>query len=50
MWVDYTDEYNIKFNGSKSCMFLFKVRQCKDSQRTLIIDEMTPTVVNLLVI
>ncbi len=24
MYVDYADEYNIIFNGSKSCMFLFK--------------------------
>ncbi len=23
MCVDYADEYNIKFNGSKSCMLLF---------------------------
>ncbi len=34
-------EYNIKFNSSKSCMFLFKCKQCKDSQRTLIIDGVT---------
>ncbi len=38
MCIDYADEYNIKFNGSKSCMLLFKGRQCKDLQRTLIID------------
>ncbi len=38
MCVDYADEYNIKFNGSKSCILLFKGRQCKDSQRMLIID------------
>ncbi len=41
MCVDYADEYNIKFNGSKSCMLLFKGRQCKDSQRKLIIDGVT---------
>ncbi len=41
MCVDYADEYNIKFNDSKSCMLLFKGRQCKDSQRMLIIDEVT---------
>ncbi len=34
-------EYNIKFNGSKSRMLLFKGRQCKDSQRMLIIDGVT---------
>ncbi len=34
-------EYNIKFNSSKSCMFLFKCKQCKDSQRMLIIDGVT---------
>ncbi len=39
MCVDYADEYNIKFKGSKSCMLLFKGRQCKNSQRTLSIDE-----------
>ncbi len=38
MCVEYANEYNIKFNGSKSCMFLFKGRQYKDSQRILIID------------
>ncbi len=38
MCVDYADEYNIKFNGSKSRMLLFKGRQSKDSQRMLIID------------
>ncbi len=27
MCIDYTDEYNIKFNGSKSHMLLFKGRQ-----------------------
>ncbi len=41
MCVDYADEYNIKCNGSKRCMLLFKSRQCKDSQRTLIIDGVT---------
>ncbi len=41
MCIDYADEYNIKFNGSKSRMILFKIRQCKDSQRTLIIDGVT---------
>ncbi len=41
MCVDYADEYNINVNGSKSHMLLFKGRQCKDSQRTLIIDEVT---------
>ncbi len=39
--VDYTEEYYIKFNGSKSCMLLFKGRQCKDSQRMPIIDGVT---------
>ncbi len=38
MCVEYADEYNVKFNGSKSCMLLFKGRQCKDSQRMLTID------------
>ncbi len=41
MCVDYADEYNIKFNGSKSCMLLFKGRWCKDSQRMLIINGVT---------
>ncbi len=41
MCVDYAGEYNIKFNGSKSHMLLFKGRQCKDSKRTLIIDGVT---------
>ncbi len=41
MCIDYDDEYNIKFNGSKSRTLLFKGGQCKDSQRTLIIDEVT---------
>ncbi len=41
MCVDYADEYNIKFKGSKSCILLFKGRQCKNSQRTLSIDEVT---------
>ncbi len=41
MCTDYADEYNIKFNGSKSCRLLFKGRQCTDSQRTLIIDRVT---------
>ncbi len=41
MSVDYADEYNIKFNGSKSCMLLFKGRLCKDSQRMLIINGVT---------
>ncbi len=41
MCVDYADEYNIKFNGSKSCMLLFKGTQCKDSQRMMIIDGVT---------
>ncbi len=41
MCVDYADEYNIKFNGSKNFIIIFKGRQCKDSQRTLIIDEVT---------
>ncbi len=41
MCVDYADEYNIKFKGSKSRMLLFKGRQCKNSQRTLSIDEVT---------
>ncbi len=47
--VDYADEYNIKCNGSKSCMLLFKGRQYKYSQRMLIIDGVT-TVEHLLVI
>ncbi len=29
MCVDYAHEYNIKFNGSKSLMLLFKCRHCK---------------------
>ncbi len=41
MCIDYEDEYNIKFNGSKSRKLLFKGRQYKDSQRTLIIDGVT---------
>ncbi len=41
MCFDYADVYNIKFNGSKSHMPLFNGRQCKDSQRTLIIDRVT---------
>ncbi len=41
MFVEYADKYNIKFNCSKSHMLLFKGRQCKDSQRTLIIDGVT---------
>ncbi len=41
MCADYADEFNIKFDDSKSWMLLFKGRQCKDSQRTLIIDEVT---------
>ncbi len=41
MSVDYADEYNIKFNCSKSCMLLFKGRQCKESQKMLIIDGVT---------
>ncbi len=36
--VDYADKYNIKFNVSKSSIHLIKGRQCKNSQRTLIID------------
>ncbi len=39
--VDYADKYNIKFNGSKSCMLLFKGRECDVSQRRLIIDGVT---------
>ncbi len=39
--IDYADEYNIKFNGSKSRKLLFKGRQCKDSQITLITDRVT---------
>ncbi len=41
MCVEYANEYNIIFNGSKSCLLLFKGRQCKDSQRMLIIDGVT---------
>ncbi len=41
MCVDNADEYNIKFNGSRSCMLLFKCRQCKNSQRAVIIDGVT---------
>ncbi len=39
--VEYTGEYSITFNGSKSHMLLFNGRQCKDSKRTLIIDGVT---------
>ncbi len=40
--VEYTDDYNIKFNDSKSCMLLLRGGwQCKDSQRTLISDGVT---------
>ncbi len=49
MVVDYADGYNIKFNGSNSCMLLFKDRQCKNSQGTLIIDGWPSIVVNMLV-
>ncbi len=32
---NYAEEYNIKFNGSKSCLRLFKGRQCKASIKSL---------------
>ncbi len=33
----YADEYNIKFNGSKSKLLLFKGRECKTSARGIVV-------------
>ncbi len=35
---NYAEEYNIKFNGSKSCLLLFKSRQCKTSIKSLCVN------------
>ncbi len=32
---NYAEEYNIKFNVSKSCLLLYKGRQCKTSIKSL---------------
>ncbi len=34
----YAEEYNISFNGSKSRLLLFKGRQCKISNRGIIVN------------
>ncbi len=35
---NYAVEYNIKFNGSKSRLLLFKGRQCKTSIKSLLVN------------
>ncbi len=33
--LNYAEEYNIQFNGSKSCLLLFKARQYKAFSESL---------------
>ncbi len=38
---NYAEEYNIKFNGSKTCLLLFKGRQCQTSIKSLCVNGIT---------
>ncbi len=39
---NYAEEYNIKFNGSKSRLHLFKGRQCKTCIKSLHVNGVSP--------